>query len=179
MAFTTQIATIPGASTSVSDITIPGADVSLCVFVRFVKADDPKFTLWKDAAATIPHSTHDYSVPYGAMAAVYVWLTPNSDADAKFDSTPIDWGGSQPGTVTDELMTADQRGFALKVDNTSSHLGDLSHSFQLLVRDGQNNPYYFPPMPLEMVASSATPDSSKPFRLDPTIIEKGDPGGSF
>ena len=145
------------------DVAIAGVDKTTFVFVKFVATATPKFTFYQDAAATTPYASHDFDAPPATTGALYFWLTADSDADARFAEQPCAWGSPAPSSVSDAHMAVNGKAFSLKVNNWSPHSGDDSYSFQLIVEDGQGNPH----------------TSQESFEVDPTIIEKGDPGGSF
>ena len=147
------------AFTTRDDIAIDGVGVSIFVFVKFLAGGNPEFTFCKDAAAEEAYSSHDYEVPPRKKCGIYFWLTANSDNGAHFPSEPCNWNTGQPPTVSDGYMTSNSKGFSIEVDNENPPTQDESFHFKLVVDDDQNVHHV-----------------SQVYEVDPTIVEKGDPG---
>lgn len=148
---------MPFRAENVQDIAVSGADKSIFVFVRFHKDGDPKFELFRDAAAEIEFAPpHDLEVSGDTTCAIYFWLTEGSDSDSHFEDDPCSWDLDPLPSVTYEYMMANNKGFSLKVNNWSPRALEATYRFQLKVFDGKNH------------------HVSQDYEIDPTILEKGD-----
>ena len=144
------------------DIAVSGADRSFFVFVKLDTDADPKLSLFEDAAAKISVTSHMIEIPAESTAAIYFWITADSDMEARFEELPCSWKDAagtpvlRPETVTYEFMMPNMKGFSLKVNNWNYRILHREWHFDLRVTDGIDS------------------YSARDFEIDPTILEKGD-----
>jgi|GEM_PF-4257341 len=141
------------------DIQIANANCSIDIFVHVQEGKGKLYHDWEGKHPYLaPAKLH---VGFNAICAAYFRFTRASE-HLKFPQDPFDWlGNGQPAAVSYEYMKPDYKAFSIQDSNTTQHLKDQEHRFDLLVDTGGQV------IPLNLAVTE----------IDPTILNKGEGSG--